>query len=186
MPSAKFEIIRNCQVCGEQFLAKTIDSIYCSTRCSGIAYKRRKAEEQRTKKLDEIVKKISDKKDYIKVTEACALFGIGKNTIYRLIHRNAIHHINLGEKQIRVSKSQLMQMYPLRKMAGEKPNKVAKRYNLEPENCYTIGEVTTKFNIAEKAVYTHIRKFSIPMRQIGKYVYVPKNEIDNLYGGIKS
>ena len=70
MPAAKFEIIRNCQVCGEQFLAKTIDSIYCSTRCSGIAYKRRKAEEQKTKKLNEIVKKISDKKDYIKVTEA--------------------------------------------------------------------------------------------------------------------
>ena len=45
MPAAKFKIIRKCEVCGEEFYAKTLDSFYCSPRCSKIAYKRRKAEE---------------------------------------------------------------------------------------------------------------------------------------------
>jgi len=30
-------------------------------------------------------------------------------------------------------------------------------------------------------LWAHFRKYSIPSRQIGNYVYVPKEEIDNLY-----
>ena len=58
MPAAKFEIKRKCQICGEEFLAKTIESWYCSPKCSKIAWKRRKDEEQRLQRLDEVVKKI--------------------------------------------------------------------------------------------------------------------------------
>lgn len=58
MPAAKFEIKRKCQICGEEFLAKTIESWYCSPRCSKIAWKRRKDEETRNLKLDEVVKGI--------------------------------------------------------------------------------------------------------------------------------
>ena len=47
MPAAKFEIKRKCSICGEEFLAKTIESWYCSPRCSKIAWKRRKDEEKR-------------------------------------------------------------------------------------------------------------------------------------------
>lgn len=61
----------------------------------------------------------------------------------------------------------------------EKPN--AKLYRLEPDDCYTIGEITEKFGKSNTTVYTHTRKYSIPTRQIGKYVYVPKSEIDQLY-----
>ena len=37
MPAAKFEITRQCKVCGETFVAKTIESWYCSPKCSKIA-----------------------------------------------------------------------------------------------------------------------------------------------------
>lgn len=56
MPAAKFEIKRKCKICGQEFIAKTIESWYCSKRCSNIAYKRRKDEEKRNQRLDEIVK----------------------------------------------------------------------------------------------------------------------------------
>lgn len=85
MPAAKFEIKRKCQVCGQEFIAKTIESWYCSKRCSNIAYKRRKDEEKRNQRLDEIVKSIPKHQDYIKVSEAYAMFGISKDTLYRLI-----------------------------------------------------------------------------------------------------
>ena len=52
MGIAKFEIRRKCMVCGESFMAKTIESWYCSPRCSKIAYKRRRDEEIRHSKLD--------------------------------------------------------------------------------------------------------------------------------------
>ena len=109
MPAAKFEIKRKCQVCGQEFIAKTIESWYCSKRCSNIAYKRRKDEEKRNQRLDEIVKSIPKHQDYIKVSEAYALFGISKDTLYRLIHKGTISHINLGTNQIRVSKEELFE-----------------------------------------------------------------------------
>lgn len=56
MGAAKFEITRKCKICREPFLAKTITSWYCSPRCSSVAYKRRKDEEKRNKRLDEIAK----------------------------------------------------------------------------------------------------------------------------------
>ena len=34
MPAAKFVITRQCKVCGETFVAKTIESWYCSPKCS--------------------------------------------------------------------------------------------------------------------------------------------------------
>ena len=174
MPAAKFEIVRKCKICGEPFKAKTIESWYCSPRCSKIAWKRNKDEELRMQKLDEVVKKIPKSKDYITVPEAYALFGISKETLYRLIRKGVISSVNVGERQTRVSKEELLKLYPLRKKALTKPKPVAKLYSLEPKDCYTIGEISKKFHLDDSTVYQHIRKYSIPTRQIGNFVYVPK------------
>ena len=184
MGAAKFEIKRKCLICGKEFIAKTIESRYCSRECSKKAWRLKKAEEKRNQKLDEIVKTIPEDHDYIKVSEAYALFGISRDTIYRLIKKGTISHINLGERQIRVSKDEMMKLYPIRKSTATKIKPAAKLYSMEPKDCYTIGEIAKKFNVNESTVYAHIHKYSIPTRQIGNYVYVPKTEIDNLYKGI--
>ena len=44
-----------------------------------------------------------------------------------------------------------------------------------------ISEICEKYHINDSSVWAHVRKYSIPSRQIGNYVYVPKQEIDNLY-----
>lgn len=181
MPKGKFEIIRKCQICGAEFAAKTIESIYCSKACSNKAYRQRQAQLREEKKLDEIVTKIDNRYDLIKVSEAHALFGVCTVTIYRLIRKGIISHVNLGEKQIRVKKSELMNIYPLRKSIKETAKPIAKMYSMEPQDCYTIGQVTEIYKVSEKTVYKHIRQYGIPIRQIGKYVYTPKSEIDNLY-----
>ena len=72
-------------------------------------------------------------------------------------------------------------MFPLRKKPLQKKKTLPKKYSLEPKDCYTIGEVCEKYHMHDSTLYLHIRKYSIPMRQIGNYVYVPKKEIDNLY-----
>lgn len=187
MPAAKFKIVRKCEVCGEQFLAKTLESRYCSTRCSNIAWKRRKSEEIKQQRLDEIAKLIPDARIYISISEAHALFGISRNTLYRLIERGKIASFNAGKNQTRVKKEDLMRIYPLRETPLERKKKVpAKKYSMEPDDCYTIGEISQKYKLDESTVYHHIRKYSIPTRQIGNYVYVPKSEIDDLYKDIKA
>ena len=185
MPAAKFQIKRKCPICGEEFLAKTIESVFCSPKCSKIAWRRKKAEEKVQMKLDEIVESIPIDQDLITVPEAYALFGISKESLYRLIRKGIVSSINIGIRQIRVSRKELEKHYPLRPKALTKSEPISKLYSLEPKDCYTIGEVSEKFHLDDSTVYLHIRKYSIPTRQIGNYVYVPKKEIDNLYKGMK-
>lgn len=185
MPAAKFQIIRKCPICGSEFMAKTIESLYCSPKCSKIAWKRKHDDMLKQAKMDEAVKNIPESKDMITVPEAYLLFGISKETIYRQIQKGNITGVNAGKRMTLVSKSDLMKKYPLRPKATDVPKKPAKVFRLEPEDCYTIGEVGQKYKLDDSTVYLHVRKYSIPTRQIGNYVYVPKSEIDELYKGMK-
>lgn len=185
MVAAKYKIIRKCKICGEEFLAKTLESWYCSKRCMNLASKAKRREREYQQKLDELAKRIPKSKDMITVAEAHALFGISTKTIHRLIQRGVFIGKNLGIRQTFVSKQELMKLYPLRPKATEPVKPLAKLYRMEPEDCYTVGDVAKKYRMDDSTVYLHIRKYSIPTRQIGNFVYVPKKEIDDLYKDIK-
>ena len=156
MAVAKYKIVRKCPVCGE----------------------RKHDEEKRQLELDKIVSNMPKSKEYISITEAYAMFGASRSTIYRLIYMKKISFIE-PEKGIRlVCKGELMNLFPLRQSPLDtKPRK--------PEDCYTIGEISKKFHLDDSTVYAHIRKYSIPTRQIGNYVYAHKESIDKLYKDIK-
>lgn len=181
MPTAKYEIKRKCKCCGAIFLAKSLDSYYCSRACSDKGYKQRKALKQQRERWDKVIGEIPDLRDYISVAEAEAMFGVCAKTIRRLINSGKVSSINLGQRLTRVRKSELMGILPLREEPVDTSRALPKPYNLEPEDCYTIGEIAEKFSIGETTVYAHIRKYSIPIRQIGRFVYAPKSEIDRLY-----
>lgn len=176
------KIRKICALCSELFQPKTIDSIYCSSKCSKTAYRKKKALEKKDKERKAIVDKISGNRLYISVPEAIAIFGIAKSTLYRLIRQKKIPAINLGTRLIRIKLAVMEEMFPTKQSSEVLIEKSKpKLFSLEPEDCYTIGEITDKFGISNSSVYKHIRKFSIPTRQIGKYVYAPKSEIDPLY-----
>ena len=54
MPTIGFEIKRKCKVCGKVFVAKTLDSHYCSPKCGIVAWKRKKDVKDRNAKLEAI------------------------------------------------------------------------------------------------------------------------------------
>ena len=181
MGKAKFQIERRCEVCGNPFFAKTLESRYCSEKCGQVAYTRRKREAKKLKKLQEITEQIDDDRNYITVPEAVAIYSVSRASLYQYIHDGSIPSINLGVRLIRVSRKELEKFFPKRNFDKKPVKRLPKLYNLEPENCYTIGEISKKYKIDDSTVYLHIRKYGIPTRQIGNYVYVPKYEIDNLY-----
>lgn len=186
MAQAKYEIRRKCPICGAVFQIRTIDSVYCSKQCSDVAYKRKKDREAKEAKYEQMAKEIPDIREFLSVQEAVAVYCVERDTLYREIRKGKIPAVNLGTKQLRLNRADLEQRYPRRKKvrkAAKRP--IPKTYNLEPENCYTIGEISKKFRIHDSSVWAHIRKFSIPTRQIGNYVYAPKSETDKLYKSIK-
>ena len=53
--------------------------------------------------MSELISQIPEARDYITVPEAVAMFGISRDTIYRLIRKGTIPCVNLGERLTRIS-----------------------------------------------------------------------------------
>lgn len=176
------KIHKKCAICEKPFIPKTVNSIYCCKTCSDAAYRKRKVQLKKEEHRKAVVSRIPDDRKYISVPETIILFGVAKSTLYRHIRQGRIPAINLGTRLVRIERATIEKMFPVREVPPVKKESVTvKLYRLEPEDCYTIGEISKKFGISDSSVYKHIRKFSIPIRQIGKYVYAPKSEIDNIY-----
>ena len=47
MPNLGIEIKRECPICGKVFIIKTLESVYCSPKCSKIANKRKKDKDKK-------------------------------------------------------------------------------------------------------------------------------------------
>ena len=70
-----------------------------------------------------MVKTIPEAREYITVTEAHALFGISRNTVYRLIEKGRVAFFNTGKNQTRLKKDDLMKLYPLQRNAIRRKQK---------------------------------------------------------------
>lgn len=182
MPGSKFILPKTCEICGTQFNAKTVTSKYCSEKCSQAAYRKKKAQGKKEEKRKSLVEQIPADRPYISIAEAVALFGISRDTIYRQIKKGNIPALNLGERLTRISRIHIEAMFPkVETVSNSQPEAVNKKLDYNQNGCYTIGEVTEKFGISASTVNKTIRKNGIPRKQIGKFVYVPKVEIDRIF-----
>jgi len=158
--------------------AKTVATRFCSPYCVNKSgrYNRRRAKEaeHKQKLLENSIDKIAEiqTRPFISVSEATVLFGISKDTIRRLIKAGKIPAYNLGQRLTRVSRVYIEAMFTAVDLP-EEPEKEPVRMQYDKNECYNIAEVSEKFGVSPSTVNKTIRKYSIPRRQIGKYVYVP-------------
>lgn len=186
MPASKYKIQRKCKVCGTLFYAKTVSSWYCSRNCTCAAYRIKKRDEKNEQKRKEKVSKIPDDRPYISVAEAVALFGVSRNSLYRLINNGTIPAINMGQRLTRISRAHLEASFPLIEEQPKELPVTPASFKFDESDCYTIGQITDIYGVCDSTVYKAIRKQSIPSCQRGNYVYVPKVEIDKLFKSVKS
>ncbi|KAA6299882.1 MAG: hypothetical protein EZS26_003980 [Candidatus Ordinivivax streblomastigis] len=188
MGYSQLKIPRICEHCGKPFEAKTVITRFCSSTCANKAGKKQKKkakeEERKQQILQESATIIAEiqTRPYISIAEATVLFGISKNTIHRLIKAGKIPAINLGERLTRVSRTHIESMFtavPMPEKTQEQPAKL----QYEPNDCYTIAEISEKFDVSLSTVSKTIRRYSIPKRQVGNFVYVPKEQIDKVFAG---
>ena len=190
MAVSKLKIPKICEHCGKPFEAKTVTTRFCGVVCINAAARQRNkqaVEEERNKKvLQENAATIAEiqTRPYITIAEAVVLFGISKNTIHRLIRAGKIPAVNLGERLTRISRAHIEAMFTAVAIPEEKPQEQQPvKLQYETGECYTIGEISEKYNVSLSTVNKTIRRNSIPKRQVGKFVYVPKVMIDKIFGG---
>ena len=94
-------------------------------------------------------------REYISVLEATMLYGVSKDTVYRMIRKGVVLGINLGERLTRVRKSDFDNLF--------------------------IGKGIEEEKKEESTVTNAIRKYNIPKQKIGSFVYVPKEKIDQIF-----
>jgi excisionase family DNA binding protein len=190
MAASKLKIPKICEHCGKPFEAKTVITRFCNEVCINAAARQRKKqviEEERNKQfLQENAATIAEiqTRPYITIAEAVVLFGISKNTIHRLIKAGKISAVNLGERLTRISRAHVEAMFTAVAIPEKKPQEQQPvKLQYEQKECYTIGEISEKYGVSLSTVDKTIRKNSIPKRQVGKFVYVPKIMIDKIFGG---
>jgi excisionase family DNA binding protein len=186
MGTSKLKIPKICEQCGKPFEAKTVVTRFCSPICVNKSGKEKKRESKDVERKQSILEQSTNQiaqiqtRPYISITDATVLFGISKDTIRRLIKAGKIPAVNLGQRLTRVSRLHIEAMFTevvLPEEPKEQPVKL--RYN--ESECYKITEVSEKFGVSPSTVNKTLRRNSIPRRQVGKFVYVPKEQIDRIF-----
>lgn len=121
--SSNIKIPKNCQYCGQAFVAKTTTTRYCSKVCNNRHYKQLKREEKINAALNEQLNSVKTAKSqnlqnlqsvqsstfnninlkekaFLSVQEAATLLGASRWTIQRMIKRDDIKAGKLGRRTV--------------------------------------------------------------------------------------
>lgn len=111
--SSNVKVQRICQLCGNEFTARTTVTQYCSDICAKRAYKARKRAEkvQQSNKETQHIKNLPIEelkaKEFLTVRDVSILIGCSLRTTYRLIDTGTLKAVNLGERITRIKRSDL-------------------------------------------------------------------------------
>ncbi len=105
--SSNITIPKICLHCGNNFIAKTTVTKYCSLKCSSQAFKFRAkkekikiAQENEYHKSVDIDMKLIQAKEFLSINEVCLLLGLSRMTLHRYIKSGKIHSKKIGGKVI--------------------------------------------------------------------------------------
>lgn len=186
--SSNITIQRICQNCKNEFTAKTTVTKFCSMKCSKASWRN----EKRNSKIDNSnietrlnkIASIEDlkAKEFLTVKNVATLLNCSVRSVYYYIDNGTIHAVNLGERITRIKRTEIDKIFErLQKVTTEAPPTPPEAKEYEVEDCYTITEVQTKYNISQTGLYLLMIKNNIPKIKKWRYVYVPKELIDNLF-----
>lgn len=182
--SSNISIQKVCEYCGKDFTAKTTVTRCCSDDCAKKAYKARKRAEKINNAIEVVevkkqkkVKPIEDLKEreFLTAKEVSILLNCSVRSVYYYISNGIIEATNLGNRLTRIKRSNIDKLFNdnLRRQPKEK------QYNVS--ECFSISEAQKKYNISESALQKIIQREEIPKIKQGKFVYIPKVLIDEVF-----
>jgi len=115
--SSNLKIPRVCEFCNKAFIARTTKTRYCSHNCNRKHYKEKVKQEKIATNKKEVIKSLQFSHarvrppQYHTVKEVATLLNCSVKTVYRLVKDKNIEAINLGQRMIRISKTDLDNMF---------------------------------------------------------------------------
>lgn len=102
--SSNIQIQRICELCKNEFTARTTVTKYCSHSCASMAYKERTRNTKIKVSNIEMTHTISipiaklQAKDFLSIDDACKLLGVSRWTISRAIKEKRLKAASLGRR----------------------------------------------------------------------------------------
>ena len=157
----KFECQKVCKYCGKTFTAHTSTTKYCSTSCANRACKaefRAKRLQADSEEIQECNRQNLLSQEYLSLTNAAALLGISRPTIYKIIANGELPTIRISERVVRVKKSDLEKLQsktlaPIKHSVAE-INKIVEEY-------ISMQDALQQFNISQTWFYNKIKNKKI-------------------------
>lgn len=180
--SSNIEVQRICQHCGNEFIARTTVTRFCSHRCSSAAHKQKVRAgkvEQSNKQTQQIKTQPIEElkaKEFLTVREVARLLNCSVRSAYYYIESGTIKAVNLGQRITRVKRSEIDKLFEQPQPVIPQPEQ--KQFDIA--DCYNLTEVQDKYGISETALQNLIKRNSIPKIKKGWFAYVPKTVIDKL------
>ena len=185
--SSNIEVLRICEYCGSDFIARTTTTRYCSKKCNSAAFKQKRREEK-IKGSNTSVKQQKEKqamqytislkeKDILTVPDAAIYLSVCKKTIYNWLNNGSIKGLRMSPRKVYILKSDITKLLEQNE-AYEKPTP---RERKPITQFYTIKEVIEKFDIGETRLYQLIKKEKFPKTRIGGKTHLSKKHIDNYF-----
>lgn len=187
--SSNIEIQKHCEYCGNIFTARTTVTRYCGDICSKKAYKARKREEKINVSIIEAKKaemkpiEYLNQREFLTVTQVSKLIGCSRQNVYKLIKESKLMATNILKKKTIIKRSDVdvLFIHKTEIQIHEFPIQKIKEKQYDVSECYTIAEVQGKFNVSQTALQNIIRREMIPKMKKGKFVYVPREIIDDIF-----
>lgn len=185
--SSNIRINKICEFCGNDFIAQTIKTRFCSQKCGSKSYKARKRDmtndvpEETSEGMRSYDLEVLKKQDFFTVMQCCEIFGISRRTIFRMIARNDLDIVKLGRRTL-ISKESISSLFAVQKPAAEDDEN--KTIDFDLDRCYTIAQAQAAYNISQSGLYLIMKKYDIKKITSGKYTYVQKKDLDVYLKGI--
>ena len=170
--------------CNKDFIAKTTVTKYCSHKCASTSYKKR-AKEQKIEKSNKETLNIKQQpvevlktKEFLNVKELSMLLDCSIRTIYRLIENGTINSLNLNQRLTRIKRTDIDKLFVSEPKKTNVPQPIQETKVFDVNDYYTIGEVISKYKVAEATLRRIIKRNDISKVRKGKFVYVSKELIN--------
>lgn len=175
--SSNLELKKTCQFCGEEFIARTTTTQYCSLQCGQRAYKKRKREEklQAAAQKEEILKQkqVPDPipiKEILGTQEVAELMGVTRTTVHRYCVAGTIPCMKINRK-IFIRRKDVEHLFD-----AAAPYVVTPIEKEPITEFYSLKEITEKYNCSPSLVYTTVKDKKIPHTEFqGKTIYSKKH-----------
>lgn len=123
--SSNIEVQRICQYCKHEFTAKTTVTKYCSHNCASRAHKER-VRQNKIHQSNVYTRKVKfqsieelQAKEFLTVRDVATLLQCSVRSVYYYIEDGTIQATNLGQRLIRIKRSDINKIFEAKKVHNQ-------------------------------------------------------------------